>query len=110
MLSKTAVAAKEAGIGLSLCGQMAADPLFAPLLIGLGIEELSMDPHSVPVVKEAIRAVKASDCRSVAKAALKLASAEEIEELLERRIGPKIAHLRERPGKRSSKKKKKTHS
>ena len=92
---------------------MAADPLLAPLLIGLGIEELSMDPHSVPVVKEAIRAVSAKTCRDVAKEAMTLASAEEIEQLLERRIGPKIAHLRERPGRRKTdakKAKKKTAS
>jgi phosphotransferase system enzyme I (PtsI) len=102
LLDRTSKAARDAGIGLSLCGQMAADPLFAPLLIGLGIEELSMDPHSLPVVKEAIRAVSAADCRELARRAMTLASAEEIEQLLERRIGPKIAHLREKPGRRKS--------
>jgi len=102
LLDRTVKAAKAAGITVSLCGQMAADPLLAPLLVGLGVEELSMDPHSVPVVKEAIRAVSAEDCRAVAAEAMKLASAEEIEELLERRIGPKIAHLRQKPSKRKT--------
>lgn len=99
LLRKTSTAAQENQIGLSLCGQMAADPLLAPLLIGLGIQELSMDPHSVPVVKEAVRAVRASECREVARLALQLASAPEIEELLESRFGPKIAHIRGQGGK-----------
>ena len=103
LLDRTAKAAVENEIGLALCGQMAADPLLAPLLLGMGIRELSMDPHSVPVVKGAICAVSAELCREVAQEARGLASAQEVEDLLERRIGPLISHVRAQPGRRLKK-------
>jgi phosphotransferase system enzyme I (PtsI) len=50
-------AARRAGIPIALCGEMAGDPRFAALLIGLGLRELSMAPHSLPRVKQRIRAL-----------------------------------------------------
>lgn len=88
LLAHTAKSAREAGIDVSLCGEMAANPLHAPLLVGLGIEDLSMDPVSIPAVKEAIRAVSAADMRALATEALQIETAEAIEALVERRIGP----------------------
>jgi phosphotransferase system enzyme I (PtsI) len=88
LITHVARSAKAAGISVSLCGEMAASPLHAPLLLGLGIEDLSMDPVSIPAVKEAIRAVSAADMREMAKRALELESVEEIEALVEQRVGP----------------------
>jgi phosphoenolpyruvate-protein phosphotransferase (PTS system enzyme I) len=53
-----------------VCGEMAGDPLFAPLLLGLGVDELSMTPTLVPAVKYLIRAMKMSDARQLAADAL----------------------------------------
>jgi phosphotransferase system enzyme I (PtsI) len=48
--------------GVSVCGEMAADPRFTPLLIGLGLRSFSMNASSVPRVKQAVRSLRADDC------------------------------------------------
>jgi phosphotransferase system enzyme I (PtsI) len=55
LIKKTIQAAKQAGIAVSVCGEMASEPLYVPLLIGLGIDELSVNPVSLPLVKAIIR-------------------------------------------------------
>ncbi|MBI2496683.1 MAG: phosphoenolpyruvate--protein phosphotransferase [Opitutae bacterium] len=57
-------------ITVSVCGEMAGDPFFAPLLLGLGVDELSMTPTLMPAVKFMIRAMKMSDARKLAAEAL----------------------------------------
>ena len=71
-------AAHRAGIPVGVCGEMAGDPIFAPLLLGLGIDSLSMSPVWLPSVKYLIRAMKMSDARGLAEEALALDSATEI--------------------------------
>ncbi|MEM7248207.1 MAG: phosphoenolpyruvate--protein phosphotransferase [Acidobacteriota bacterium] len=94
LIEHTANAACSAGITVSVCGEMAASPLHAPLLVGLGINELSMDPVSVPLVKEAVRAHSAAELSTLAEECLQLSDAAEIEGLLEERVGPRIKGLR----------------
>jgi signal transduction protein with GAF and PtsI domain len=65
---------------------MAADPLQAIALIGLGIRTLSLVPGSIPLVKYAIRSVEFHRVGSLLKDAMKLASSEEVEELLAREL------------------------
>jgi len=48
---------------VSLCGEMAADPLFAELLVGLGLRQLSCSPHAIPLVKEAVRGVDSVEAK-----------------------------------------------
>src|SRR5207248_6506224 len=50
-------AAKRAGKRVSMCGEMAADPLCTLLLLGMGLDELSMEPFFVPVIKRVIRSL-----------------------------------------------------
>jgi len=57
---------------------MAGDPIFAPLLLGLGIDELSMAPPSLPAVKYLIRAMKMSDAKKLAADALTMSDPKEI--------------------------------
>jgi len=75
-------AGKEAGIPVSMCGEMAADPVFAVILVGLGLDVFSMNPSSIPVIKNVIRSIRYRECRKIADAALEKKSAQEIEELL----------------------------
>jgi phosphotransferase system enzyme I (PtsI) len=75
-------AGKRAGIPVSLCGEMAADPVYATVLIGLGLEIFSMNPTSIPVVKNVVRAVRYRDCRRIAEIALQKKTAQEIEEFV----------------------------
>jgi phosphoenolpyruvate-protein phosphotransferase (PTS system enzyme I) len=73
---------KRAGIPVELCGEMASDPLYSIILLGLGLENFSMNPSSIPIVKNVIRSVRYKDCRRIATAALEKKTAQEIEEFL----------------------------
>jgi phosphoenolpyruvate-protein phosphotransferase (PTS system enzyme I) len=63
---------------VSVCGEMAGDPVFAPLLLGLGVDCLSMSPAWLPSVKFLIRAMTMADARALAVEALSLSSPKEI--------------------------------
>jgi len=78
--------AEAAQVPLELCGEMAADPLQAIALIGLGIRTLSLVPGSIPLVKNAIRSIEFDRVRSLMKEAMKLKSSDEVEELLTREL------------------------
>src|SRR5207248_6753000 len=75
-------AGHKANIPVSLCGEMAADPLFAIVLLGLGLEVFSMNPSSIPVIKNIVRSVRYKDCRRIAEVALTKKTAQEIEEFI----------------------------
>jgi len=67
---------------VGMCGEMAADPLAATLLVGLGIDELSVLPTLLPEIKKIIRSIKYKDARRVADDVLKLATEQQIREYL----------------------------
>jgi phosphotransferase system enzyme I (PtsI) len=70
--------AKDAGIGVSLCGEMAGDPLCVPVLLGLGIEELSMNARSIPLVKKIIRSISVEEVHADFDKVIKLHTADEV--------------------------------
>lgn len=70
--------AHRAKVPVSVCGEMAGDPVFVPLLLGLGVDALSMTPPLLPAVKYLIRAMTMADARDLAAEALMLSSAQEI--------------------------------
>ena len=72
MLDMVIRAAHAHSVRVGMCGEMAADPLLAPLLVGLGLDELSMDPGSVPAVKYVVRAVSFAECTVLAREILAL--------------------------------------
>jgi phosphotransferase system enzyme I (PtsI) len=63
---------------VGVCGEMAGDPVFAPLLLGLGVDSLSMSPAWLPQVKYLVRSMSMADARGLAVEALSLTSAKEI--------------------------------
>jgi len=69
---------QKAGIRVAMCGEMAGDPLYIPVLLGLGVKELSMTPTSIPVVKRVIRMTSLGEARKIARQALTLATVEEV--------------------------------
>ncbi len=75
-------AAKRHRIPVSLCGEMASDPALVGLLIGLGLTEFSMTPAAIPVVKQVVQDLHASEMRRVASHVLRLATSSEIEQYL----------------------------
>ena len=80
---RTAVeAGHRAGIHVGMCGEMAGNPHAAPLLIGLGLDELSMNARCVPEVKAAIRKLSAAKCRKLAEKALERENGDGVRKLL----------------------------
>jgi phosphotransferase system enzyme I (PtsI) len=65
-------------IPVSVCGEMAGDPVFVPLLLGLGIDALSMTPPLIPAVRYLVRAMTMADAKALAAEALTLSSPKEI--------------------------------
>jgi phosphoenolpyruvate-protein phosphotransferase (PTS system enzyme I) len=78
LIKMTADAAHAAGIWVGVCGEMASDPLMIPLLLGLGVDELSVAPQAVPQIKYLIRRVKMSEAKEIAEAALHSESSADI--------------------------------
>ncbi|MBS0664043.1 MAG: phosphoenolpyruvate--protein phosphotransferase [Verrucomicrobia bacterium] len=70
--------AHRRNVHVSVCGEMAGDPVFAPLLLGLGVDSLSMSPVWLPSVKYLVRSMKMSEARALAQEALRLTSPKEI--------------------------------
>jgi phosphoenolpyruvate-protein phosphotransferase (PTS system enzyme I) len=73
-----AEAAHARGIPVSVCGEMAGDPLVAPVLVGLGIHELSMSAVAIPEVKSVLRATSVGDLERLVEKMLALPTAAEI--------------------------------
>lgn len=71
-------AAHRHGRKVSLCGEMASDPLLVPLLVGMGIDELSCTPNALPLVRAALRATVLSESRQLAHQVLAASSLEEV--------------------------------
>jgi phosphotransferase system enzyme I (PtsI) len=71
-------AAHAAGRPVAMCGEMAGDPLFALVLLGLGLDELSMNPMGIPLVKSVIRGVTAQTARELAASVVDLPTPEDV--------------------------------
>lgn len=78
LIKMTVDAAHKAGIWTGVCGEMAGDPIMTPLLLGLGVDELSVAPPNVPQIKYLIRRLKLSEARELAEFALSCESGVEI--------------------------------
>jgi phosphotransferase system enzyme I (PtsI) len=90
-LAGIAATARAHGRPLSVCGEMAGQPLEAVLLVGLGFRALSMAPSAIPRVKEALRAVRAADAEALAARCLALSTCAEIQELVSSSLAPVAA-------------------
>ena len=75
-------AGENAGLPVSLCGELAGNPHAVPLLLGLGVTELSVSPPNLPLVKQVIRQCEMQRCHQLALAAKRCPNVEEVHELL----------------------------
>jgi phosphotransferase system enzyme I (PtsI) len=82
LIHLTTTFARAAGIPVSICGELASRPQAAPLLLGLGIRQLSMHGNAVPRVKQAIRGITLAACEALAEQALQAESAEGVRAVL----------------------------
>ena len=75
LIARAAEGARANGRHAAVCGGLASEPIAAPLLVGLGVNELSAVPAAIPQLKARIASVSLSDCRALAAEALKLPTA-----------------------------------
>jgi len=85
MIATAVEGARKHSRWVGVCGGLASVPLAAPLLIGLGITELSAAASAIPQVKAAVRSVAMPDCVAAAREALQLDSAQAVRAALTRR-------------------------
>lgn len=83
LIKMTVTAGQNANIPVSVCGEIAADPKFVPLLLGLGVRDLSVAARFLPIIKQTIRSIHTQNAKKLAQKALKCATSQEIEQLLE---------------------------
>jgi phosphotransferase system enzyme I (PtsI) len=82
MLKHLANVTRDNGIRISVCGEMASYPIHIPILLGIGMDELSMNPQSIPAVKSMIRSLKIEDTRLFVQTVLMQNSATNVYKLL----------------------------
>ena len=87
LMDQVARAGREAGIEVSVCGETAANPLAAFLLIGMGVTSLSVGPASLAEIKKVIRSVTHAQAADAREAALRATTAEEVARALAERLG-----------------------
>ncbi|RPJ16669.1 MAG: phosphoenolpyruvate--protein phosphotransferase [Desulfobacteraceae bacterium] len=87
MIKHVTDAGKANGIGVFVCGEMAGDPITAVILLGLGIDELSMNPQSIPAVKNMIRSLRVEDAKLLVREALRQTTTLDVIKLVEASLG-----------------------
>ena len=85
--------ANEKEVKVFICGEMAGYAIHAPILLGLGMDGFSMNPQSIPTVKQMVRSIKMEDTPLLVEEALKLASAEKAFELLRETYGGILSEI-----------------
>jgi phosphotransferase system enzyme I (PtsI) len=79
-------AAHAVGIWVGVCGEMASEPALISILLGLGLDEFSMPPSSIPEVKYLVRSMSLKEAQRIAQQALKLSTGEEVEEFCQSKL------------------------
>jgi len=86
MIKSVIDAAHNAKIKVGMCGEMAGDPNFILILLGLGLDEFSMTPQIIPEVKYIIRSVNSKQAQDIACEALRLSTGKEVEEFSQMKL------------------------
>ncbi len=93
LINMTAKAARNNGIWTGVCGETASDLNLTPLLIGLGIDELSVGTHQLPRIKKAIRSLNFAECQDLAQEVSTCRFSSEIYKLTQEMAHKKYAYL-----------------
>jgi phosphoenolpyruvate-protein phosphotransferase len=86
LIRDVVAAAHVQGKWVGLCGELAGEPLAVPILLGLELDEFSMNPPAIPLAKQIIRALTLDEAREVAQAALELDSPEAVQALVRKLV------------------------
>lgn len=95
MIRDVVKAGEKAGIRVSLCGEMAGDPLCASLLVGMGIKTLSTNARVVPLIKKLLRAMSMEEARQDYRAVMELPTAREVRDYLLDKVRKRVPTLYE---------------
>ena len=86
-------AGRRYGRPVSLCGEMASDPIYTIILLGLGVDELSVNPAMVPAIKQIIRGVTIAEAREVADGVLRERRAKDVQSYLEKMMASRFPQV-----------------
>jgi phosphotransferase system enzyme I (PtsI) len=93
MISQVVMAAHREGIPVAVCGEMSADPMSILLLVGLGVDELSMTPWSVMATKKIIRSINFEDVRETVLTVLQMDDSDNVNEYMHKKYAQTISDL-----------------
>ncbi len=93
LLKRTIEVATEKKVDVYMCGEMAGDLIYLPVLLGLGINELSMNPKGIPAVKYFIRSLNVDEAKAVTDEIFSLSSTVEIRRLIYDRYGDRLSQM-----------------
>jgi phosphotransferase system enzyme I (PtsI) len=86
-------AGKRAGIDVALCGEMAGDPLCTSFLVGLGIDEFSLNATGIPIIKKIIRSLSLEESRKDLEEIFELDTATRVREVVKAKMRPLLKEL-----------------
>ncbi|HEY0321665.1 MAG TPA: phosphoenolpyruvate--protein phosphotransferase [Pyrinomonadaceae bacterium] len=92
-IKRTIEAARAASIPAVVCGEMASSPVYASILIGLGVTELSMTISAIPRVRRTVAGITVREAKEIAEECLDCKTADDVEELVRVRLGSRWPHL-----------------
>lgn len=92
-LQHVAEAAKRGGIEVSICGEMAGDPLYTMVLLALGYSELSMAPQHIPLVKHIVRQTRLPECYDLLCSLMAMATVQEVNQFVAERMTTRFPEL-----------------
>jgi phosphotransferase system enzyme I (PtsI) len=93
LIDQVVRAAARHDVTVTVCGEMGGDPTYTTLLLGLGVRQLSVTPHSIPEIKKVVRSITLEEAAEVAREALRLETARDVNHFLRdktRRILPEV--------------------
>jgi len=96
MIRQTVKAARDAGIEVALCGEMAGDPMCASILLGIGIDELSMTSGSIPLIKKIIRSISRKQAMDDLNHIMELTTASEVKMFIEKNLDRFIPDIKDK--------------
>ena len=96
MIMQTVKAARDAGIEVALCGEMAADPMCASILLGIGIDELSMTSGAIPLIKKVIRSISRKQAMNDLNHIIGLTTAMEVKNFIEKNLDRFIPDIKDK--------------
>lgn len=94
LIAKVVEAGRAHNVPVSMCGEMAADPLMVPVLLGVGLERFSMNPQAAPVVRALVRQLSYRESVNLARQACRMSTARDVEEFLLERLAISLAKIK----------------